>query len=92
MSGGDVVVFSHARCGTHYRIPELAFLNGWEERGLFLHHSSSSEFGTDACDVLEDGFTRSVIHLDGVYKVRERGFLRGPARVNFVVWPRTDLW
>ena len=91
MSGSDVIAFSHARSGTDYRTPELAFLYGREETSLFLHHCSSSEFWANTRNVLEDGFARGVVHLDVVHEIWKRRFIARSARVNLVVWPGVDL-
>ena len=91
MSSGDVVTFSHARSRTDYRASEFAFLGSREETSFFLHHCSSSEFGTDARNVSEDGVALGLVHLDMVHEMRKRYFFSRPACVNLVVWPGADL-
>ena len=72
MSGGDVIAFSHARGGAHYRTSELAFLDSWEETSLFFHHRPSSKFGADSRNLLEDLIAHGLVHLGMIHEVWER--------------------
>jgi len=90
MSGSDVIAFSHTRGRTDYWTSEFAFLDSREETSLFLHHCPSSEFRANTRDVLEDGFARSVIHLNVVHEVWKWGSNSGSACVDLAVWPGAD--